>query len=82
MAMPPTRRLNRRLTASTPEALAGRLPNELKTFDAWYRPGGLIDYMTALAARVEPHEPIPVMSAAGLSAADWFRHMLSHPLKG
>jgi hypothetical protein len=77
MAMPPTRRRNHRPKGNDPAALATRLPNELKSFDAWYRPGGINDYLTALAAQVAPHEPVPVMNAAELSAADWYRHMLN-----
>jgi hypothetical protein len=68
--------------ARSPEALAARLPDELKSFDAWYYSSGdgahgLEDYLAAVAAHIEHHEPVPVMAAAGLSAADWYRHMLT-----
>ena len=77
--MPKTRRRNRLPKGNTPEALAARLPNELRTFDTWQYRDGLRDYLKALADSVPEHLTHPVMSAAGLSAADWFRHMLSNP---
>jgi hypothetical protein len=84
MAMSKTRRLNRKPKSNTPEALAARLPNELRSFDTWHytergTPTGLQDYCVALAEYAAPHDPTPVMNAAGLSAADWFRRMLSQP---
>jgi hypothetical protein len=60
--------------------LSATLPDELRSFDGWYYPGGLHDYMQALSRFVGDDQRItPVMSAAGLSAADWFRAMLSDP---
>ena len=79
MPMPPTRRRNRRPKHNTPEALAARLPNELRSFDAWHYPDGLRDCYKAVADSVPDNLTHPVMNAAGLSAADWFRHMLSQP---
>jgi hypothetical protein len=70
-------RHNRTAKGNDPAALAARLPNALKNFDGWYRPDGLGAYLAALAAQVAPHDPVPVMNAAGLSAAEWFRTMLS-----
>jgi hypothetical protein len=78
MAMPPTRRRNRLPKGNTPEVLAARLPDELRSFGPWYRREGLREYLAVLTNHIAPHEPIPVMNAAGLSAAGWFRHMLSH----
>ena len=75
--MPKTRRRNRLPNGNTPEALAARLPGELKTFDAWHYRDGLQEYLKALADSVPEHMTYPVMNAAGLSAAGWFRHMLS-----
>lgn len=61
-----------------PEALASRLLQELRSFDGWYYPGGLGDYMRALSQFIGDHQRVtPVMNAAGLSAADWFRYMLT-----
>ncbi|MCU1697861.1 MAG: hypothetical protein JWR34_3924 [Mycobacterium sp.] len=79
--MPPTRRINRP-RGSSAEALAARLPDELRSFDAWYYndgPGcGLKDYLSVLNTRLAGAAyPSDVMNAAGLSAADWFRHMLT-----
>lgn len=57
--------------------LSVALPDELRSFDAWMYPGGLNDYMRALSRLVgEDQRVTPVMSQAGLSAADWFRAML------
>jgi hypothetical protein len=42
---------------------------------------GLRAFYKALADSVPDHLTTPVMNAAGLSAADWFRHMLSQPTK-
>jgi hypothetical protein len=84
VAMPPTRRINR-AKGSSAEGLAARLPDELRSFDAWhYNSGdgtahGLKDYLFALSVHVAPHEAMPVMNCAGLSAANWYRHMLSRP---
>ena len=44
----PKRRNRRR--ANDPEALASRLPDELRSFDGWLYPNGLQDYMAALSA--------------------------------
>ena len=55
-----------------------RLPDELRSFDRWYYPNGLAEYMAELSRFVgEDQRVTPVMNAAGLSAADWFRAMLS-----
>jgi hypothetical protein len=80
MAMPKIRRLNRLPKGDTPEALAARLPSELKTFDMWHYRDGLRDYLKAVADSVPEHLTHPVMNAAGLSAADWFRHALTRGL--
>ena len=70
-------RRNRRLSPNDPAALAARLPDELRSFDGWLYPNGLHDYMAALSVFISGAQPLsPVMNAAGLSAADWFRHML------
>jgi hypothetical protein len=54
-----------------------QLPPELSSFDRWYYPGGINDYMRALSQHIgAEHRVTPVMNAAGLSAADWFRAML------
>ena len=58
--------------------LSVTLPEELRSFEGWYYPGGLSGYMRALSQFVGDGQRVtPVMNAAGLSAADWFRHMLS-----
>ncbi|SOJ53586.1 hypothetical protein MSIMFB_01086 [Mycobacterium simulans] len=73
MAMPPTKRHNRKPKGNDPV-----LPRELRSFDRWYYPDGLHDYMATLSAfLVDPQRLTSVMNAAGLSAADWFRHMLT-----
>lgn len=73
-----TRRRNSRRAARYPEVLAASLPDELRSFDGWMYPHGISDYMRELSRfLVEPTPLQPVMNAAGLSAADWFRAMLS-----
>jgi hypothetical protein len=67
-----TRRRNQRN-----EWLSATLPDELRSFESWYYPGGLSDYIRALSRFVEGDRVTPVMNAAGLSAADWFREMLT-----
>ena len=43
-----------------------------------FYPNGLNDYMAALSAfLVDGQRLTPVMNAAGLSPADWYRHMLT-----
>lgn len=57
--------------------LGTTLPDELRSFESWYYRGGLSDYMRAVSRLVGDDQRVtPVMNAAGLSAADWFRHML------
>jgi hypothetical protein len=83
-------RRNRKLKGCSPEALASGLPGELRSFDRWYYNSGdgtghgLKDYLAAVSVHVAQHhpsvlqiDPVPVMGAAGLSVADWFRHMLT-----
>jgi hypothetical protein len=68
----------RRTKPTGPQGVAARLPDELRSFDRWYYPNGLAGYMAALSRFVgEDQRLTPVMNAAGLSAADWFRAMLS-----
>lgn len=44
----------------------------------WYYPNGLRAYMEALYCHLGDDERVtPTMNAAGLSAADWFRAMLT-----
>lgn len=77
----PTRRNTRR--TNTFDALAASLPDELRSFDGWLYPNGLTDYMAALSTfLVEPQRLTPVMNAAGLPAADWYRHMLTRKETG
>lgn len=69
-----TRRRNRR-------SRLPQLPQELRTFDRHLYtqcgdPTGLRDYLAAISAAVSTDHPVPVMNAAGLSAADWYRQML------
>ncbi|VBA57635.1 hypothetical protein LAUMK191_04107 [Mycobacterium attenuatum] len=59
--------------------LAAQLPEELRSFDKWLHPNGLHDYMAALSRFLGGDQRVtPVMNAAGLSAADWFRHMTTN----
>ncbi len=80
------KRNRRRSQRDTPEALAAGLPAELRSFDRWlYNSGdrvGLRDYFVALGRHLAnttsgPVDGMEVINAAGLSAADWFRHMMT-----
>ncbi len=69
-----TRRHTSRRAARYPKVLAASLPDELRSFDGWEYPHGISDYMRGLSRfLVEPTPLQPVMSAAGLSVAGWFR---------
>lgn len=83
MAMPPTRRKARRTTHNDPDALAARLPNELKTFGAFDSPDDLRSHWTAVADWLNNQAPgaaeqlaRPVMAAAGLTSAVWYRQAM------
>ena len=74
-----TRRRRPRVTG--PEAVVASLPDELRSFDSWQYPNGLSEYMRELSRFIgEDQRVTPVMNAAGLSAADWFRHMLANQI--
>lgn len=73
-----------RQRADDPEALAARLPNELRSFDRWgYSdhgdPSGLRDYLSAATDHLGDyaHLAVQVANAAGLSAGGWYRQMLT-----
>jgi hypothetical protein len=73
-------RRNRRPNPNDPARIAARLPAGLRSFDGWHYRNGLHDYMAALSTFLVDAQPItPVMNAARLSAAGWFRHMLTRP---
>ncbi len=66
----------RRHQANRPSAAT--LPDELSSFDNWLYPNGLHDYMAALSQLLDRADRLtPIMNAAGLSAAEWFRRMLT-----
>jgi hypothetical protein len=68
------------------EVLARRLPEELRSFDAWYYhnngdAAGLRDYLLAMKVHLQTDSGVvvaDVMEAAGFSAADWYRYVLQH----
>lgn len=61
----------------TPE---GEHTADCRCRQGWFHPNGLHDYMAALSRFLGGDQRVtPVMNAAGLSAADWFRSMLSQP---
>ncbi|MGW8815511.1 hypothetical protein [Gordonia terrae] len=82
--MSPTRRRNRRPKTDTPEALAARLPGELRSLEGVDTPsdyqalrGHVADWLNH-AAPGHGHElAAPVLVAAGLSAADFYRKALT-----
>lgn len=73
--LPKTRRRGR-VTSFNPT----QLPDELRSFDSWLHPNGIHDYMTALSRFVGGDQRLtPIMNAAGLSVADWYRQAMSKP---
>lgn len=61
-----------------PEALATRLPDELRSFKPSTDPADFRQHLRAIADFAGPEAlAMPVMNAAGLSAADWYRQALS-----
>ena len=75
-----TRRRNQRTALSGAAAIAASLPAQLRSFEHWSysdnsQPAGLKDYLAALGQYTD--DPVPVMNAAGLSAADWYRQALT-----
>lgn len=85
--MPPTRRRNRRPKHESPEALAGRLPKELRSLEGVYTPGDYQSLRRDIASWVEQTAPgdVPelaarVMATAGITAADFYRRALTRPV--
>ncbi len=71
-------RRNLRQNPDDPAVLAAGLPAELRSFEGWHYPSGFHDYMAALSQFLVEGQPLtPVMNAAGLSAAEWYRRVLS-----
>lgn len=71
------KRHTRTHSASSPEALAALLPDEIKSLEGWYTPsdyhalrGHVVDWINHIAPGEKPSR---VMEAAGLSAADFYR---------
>lgn len=84
--MSPTRRRNRRSQAMSPEALATRLPHDCRSFRGYARPGDFQATAARIAAWLNEQVPgtaeeltIPVMIAAGIGPADWYRAALTTP---
>ncbi len=66
----------RRHQANMPSA--DTLPDELKTFTSWLDPNGLHDYMAARGQWLDRAARLTtIMKAAGVSADEWFRRMLT-----
>ena len=77
--MSPTRRRNRKPTATSPGALAALLPNELRSLEGLYTRsdylslrGHVVDWLSHAVPGQEHVLVSPVMKAAGLSAADFY----------
>lgn len=78
-----TVRHNSRRVADDPEALAALLPDELRRFVRSTDPDDFPSHLAAVAdwlntriPGIAEHLTMPVMVAAGLSAADWYRQAL------
>ncbi|PTR26488.1 hypothetical protein C8K36_10560 [Rhodococcus sp. OK519] len=78
--MSPTRRRNRKPTGSSPEALAARLPDDLRSLEGVGTPseyqalrGHVADWLDHAAPGQGQVQASAVMTAAGLSAAEFYR---------
>lgn len=75
-----TIRRNSRRRANDPAALAARLPDELRSFKPSADPADFREHLRAIGDFAGFDElAMPVMNAAGLSAADWYRQALGSP---
>jgi hypothetical protein len=75
-----TTRHSRRRFTDDPEALAALLPEELRRFKVGDHPNDFRSHATAVADWLNTQVPgaaehllAPVMKAAGISVADWFK---------
>lgn len=82
--MSPTRRRNRRSQTMSPEALAARLPGELRSFRGYASPGDFHATAARIAAWLDTQAPgiaegttVPVMIAAGIGPSAWYRAALT-----
>jgi len=71
-------RPRRRNAATDPlEALVATLPDDLRTFDNYRFPNGLHAFMSDLSRFIGGDQRVfPVMNAAGLSVAAWYKAAL------
>lgn len=82
--MSPTRRRNCRPKSQSPEALAALLPDELRSLKGLYTlsdyqalRGNVVDWLGHAVPGTGHELTAPVMNAAGLSAADFYRKALT-----
>jgi hypothetical protein len=82
------KRRNRHRDLNSPEALAAHLPDGLRSFRAYATPDDLrshamavADWLNSQIPATAEHLTMPVMTAAGMSAADWYRLALSGATK-
>ena len=82
--MPPTRRRNRKPSTSSPQALAAVLPDELRTLEGLCTPsdyqalrGNAVNWLNGKVPGLGHELATPVLNAAGLSAADFYRKALT-----
>lgn len=72
-----TLRRDSRRRADDPEAIAARLPDELRSFKPSTDSADFREHIRAVAEFAGSDDlAIPVMNAAGLTAADWYRQAL------
>jgi hypothetical protein len=65
-----------------PEALAKRLPDTVKAFKPSTDPEDLREHLRVVTAIVGDGLALPVMNAAGLSVAEWYRQALELSASG
>lgn len=78
------KRHSRKTSATSPEALADLLPVDLRSLQGVYTPsdyqalrGHVADWLNQAAPGAGPELAGPVMTAAGLTAADYYRKALT-----
>jgi hypothetical protein len=77
-------RRNHKPSASSPEALAALLPDELRSLEGLYTPsdyqalrGNVVAWLSHAVPGIGHEIAAPVMNAAGLSAADFYLQALT-----
>jgi hypothetical protein len=77
----PRRKSSVRIDGS-PEGLAKRLPESVRYFKPSTDPEDLREHLQVISAMVGQDRALPVMNAAGLSVAEWYRKAFELSARG